>query len=312
MARPGLFKHRKFARLASRLRSPILAVGVLETLWYVCGETCDDRVGTAADLAFALKWTDKRIDIACVLHESGFLDCDADGHYVVHDFWDHCPQFVKRRREREDARRADGAATKAAVVAGRTMASQRLDNGSPVASTHVSVRSSAVQCSAIDDLARTTTQTTIELHPSSLPARTPALNVESPPPSIAPRIPIATPPPPGAPVPVGDLWDHWRQAAEQQGVLEPALISPKHYAALRGLFDRHDLDVLRRAVTAFWTTPHFEAKRQIGMFAANAGQIVAHVTSGATHPYGTKAPPPEEESTAVWAAKMAARIGVRA
>lgn len=148
MARPGLFRHRKFSRLARALRSHILAVGVLETLWYVCGETCDDRVGAAEDVAFALKWDDKRIDIACVLHESGFLDCDDAGSYTVHDFWDHCPQYIKRRREREDSRRADGSATKARLASGRTMASQRLVNGLPVASTPVSEQSSAEQSSA--------------------------------------------------------------------------------------------------------------------------------------------------------------------
>lgn len=110
----------------------------------------------------------------------------------------------------------------------------------------------------------------------------------------------------GTAVPVADLWDHWREVAERCGVLEPAILSPKGYAALRPLFDLHTLDTLRSAVTAFWTTPHFQAKRQIGMFAANAGQIVAHVASGATHPYGERPPMTRRAAEDAEAARLAA------
>lgn len=265
MARPGLFKHRKFNRLASRLRSAILAVGVLETLWYVCGETCDDRLGTAEDLAYALKWTDRRVNIAAVLHECGFLDAHEDGTYVAHDYWDHCPQYVTRRRQREDERHTTGTQTRKRLSSRASMASHSDIIIKTQSSTPVSVQSSAVQSSAC---------TTADTHEP--------------------------------PVPVGDLWDHWREVAERCGVLEPVMLSPKGYAALRALFDLHTLDSLRSAVTAFWTTPHFHGKRQVGMFAANAGQIVAHVASGATHPYGERQPMTRRAAEDAEAARLAA------
>lgn len=251
MARPGLFRHRKFSRLARALRSHILAVGVLETLWYVCGETCDDRVGAAEDVAFALKWDEKRIDIACVLHESGFLDCDDAGNYTVHDFWDHCPQYIKRRREREDSRRADGSATKARLVSGRTMASQRLVNGSPVASTPVSEQSSAVQSRAGDARPRA---------------------VLSAPASFAEFV-----------------WQCWRATSETHGQREPLTLASESYRRIKALEGQFSTGEVEAAIGAFWRSPSFAGKRHLHMCLANVPQLVAHVASGSARPFGERA-----------------------
>ena len=90
--------------------------------------------------------------------------------------------------------------------------------------------------------------------------------------------------------PMEQLLEHWRAVAEQCGVLEPALPSPKIAHQARALLDVHALDVLRQAITAFWVSPEFEGKRNFGLFASQAGQLVAHVQAGHTHRFGERAP----------------------
>ena len=262
MARPGLFRHRKFSKLAIALRSPFMATGVLETLWAVCGETCDDRVGTAEELAFSIGWIDKRVDIASALHAAGFLDRHDDGTYAVHDFWDHCPQYVERRRKREEERRSGVPASRAESTAGKPMASQRLATGKPMASTL-----SAEQCSTEQSRAAQPAPlaplSQAELHERSLREQ---------------------------------LFEHWRDVAAAHGVLEPLTRTPKECHQAATLLDVHALDALRGAVTAFWDSASFDGKRSFGMFANQAPQLVAHVKAGKPYPFG--APPRIAEKAA--------------
>lgn len=252
MARPGLFRHRKFSKLAIALRSPFMATGVLETLWAVCGETCDDRVGTAEELAFSIGWTDKRIDIAQALHAAGFLDRHDDGTYAVHDFWDHCPQYVERRRKREEERRGGAPTPRRTVAAGKPVASQRLDSGEPMSST---LR--AEQCSTEQNRAA---------QPAPLaPLSQAELHEQSP---------------------REQLFEHWHAVAEQHGVLEPLTRTPKECHQAASLLDVHRLDALRSAVVAFWASPAFDGKRSFGMFANQAPQLVAHVKANKPYPFG--------------------------
>jgi hypothetical protein len=91
MARPGLFSHRKFRQLARALNDEALAVGTLECLWYVAGETCDPRIGDDRDVEIAARWKGAPGVLVPALVAAGFLDRDAES-YVVHHFWDHAPE----------------------------------------------------------------------------------------------------------------------------------------------------------------------------------------------------------------------------
>lgn len=91
-----------------------------------------------------------------------------------------------------------------------------------------------------------------------------------------------------APSDLEQFFDHWRAVAEQHGVLEPALHSPKAAHQVGELLAVHALDALRFAVIAFWDSPEFTGKRHIGMFRANAGQLVAHVQAGHTYRFGER------------------------
>jgi hypothetical protein len=105
MARPGLFSHRKFRQLARTLNDEALAVGTLECLWFAAAETCDPRIGDDRDVEIAARWKGTPGALVPALVAAGFLDREADA-YVVHNYWDHAPEYVVKRRHREAQRRA--------------------------------------------------------------------------------------------------------------------------------------------------------------------------------------------------------------
>lgn len=107
MARPTLRHHRKFRALSRALRSPALAWGTLELLWHVGYDQCDEYLGTAQDVEEAICWRGKPGAGLAVLLACGWLDETPDG-YRIHDLWDHCPDYVRKRRAREDARKQRG------------------------------------------------------------------------------------------------------------------------------------------------------------------------------------------------------------
>lgn len=108
MARPSLFQHRKFRTLSRLVKSRAVAVGSLELIWAVANESGDPLIGAAEDVEDVADWRGKPGVLAAALVTCGFLDQTPDG-LVVHDHAHHCPSYVRRRREREHARRASDA-----------------------------------------------------------------------------------------------------------------------------------------------------------------------------------------------------------
>ena len=105
MARPSLFRHRKFRHLARLLRGQAVAAGTLELLWHVAYEAGDDYLGTAEDVEDLADWRGKAGVCCAALVTAGFLDMDEVGGYRIHQLWDHCPEYVRKRRARETQRR---------------------------------------------------------------------------------------------------------------------------------------------------------------------------------------------------------------
>ena len=113
MARFGLYNHRKFLRLVRllSLHAPVsprsLASGVLELLWAPAYEAADDWIGVAEDVELRCDWHGPDGALASMLAEAGFIDHDSvRGGFRVHDLWDHAPDHVQTRAERE-ARRSE-------------------------------------------------------------------------------------------------------------------------------------------------------------------------------------------------------------
>jgi len=119
VARPTLYAHRKFRRLARALKSEALAAGHLELLWHSAYESGDDWIGDGDDVEAAARWTGRKGVLTSALltaggdEDPGFIEPDLRGGYRVHDLWDHAPEYVRKRRTRELARRETGKALSA-------------------------------------------------------------------------------------------------------------------------------------------------------------------------------------------------------
>lgn len=107
MARPTLFTHRKFRALTRILGSKALAVGTLELLWAVANDSGDALLGSAEDVEMAADWHGEPHALVDALVRCQFLDKSRKG-YSVHDLWHHAPDYVIRRRQREQNRRDKG------------------------------------------------------------------------------------------------------------------------------------------------------------------------------------------------------------
>lgn len=124
MARPTLFTHRKFARLADDLGSEALALGHLEFIWSAASQSGDDLLGDARDVELAARWKGKPGELCHALLTAGgaagpgFID-ERGGLYFIHDLFDHAPDYVRRRAEREASR----------VASGRTLSEIRSEAG---------------------------------------------------------------------------------------------------------------------------------------------------------------------------------------
>lgn len=128
MAKVDLFHKRKFNRFAQMLAedyagrnrrlqavAKILAIGFLETLWQKAYAEASEYLGDGIDVELAADWPGTKGSlIEMLLHcggdGAGFIEevPDRPGRYRIHDFWDHAPATVKRRRARRKSKESLG------------------------------------------------------------------------------------------------------------------------------------------------------------------------------------------------------------
>jgi hypothetical protein len=106
----GTQNHLKVKRLMRLLAVPMYkAVGVLECLWLLCSDCCDEGdVGKYTDdeIADYLGWDGPQSasELVRALSDSGFLDPNDDCRYEVHDWLEHCPEYIRDRVRKRHAR----------------------------------------------------------------------------------------------------------------------------------------------------------------------------------------------------------------
>ena len=106
MARPTLFTSVKFRRLVYILKVPTPhAVGYLECLWAIAYECGQPIIGDTVDVELAAQWPGEPGQLCEALAAVGLLDAVDGGKWQIHDFWDHAPEYVKKRHERELGRK---------------------------------------------------------------------------------------------------------------------------------------------------------------------------------------------------------------
>lgn len=104
MPRPTLFTSTKFALAHRRLKiSAPLLLGHLEFMWATANENGEPEFPSWEHVEVAAKWEGAPGEFCKVLSAggSGFLDASEDGSFTIHDYWDHVPDYVRRRRLRE-------------------------------------------------------------------------------------------------------------------------------------------------------------------------------------------------------------------
>jgi hypothetical protein len=92
--------HPKVLRLKRRLQVPTWgAVGILESLWHLTATHAKDgaigRQFTNEDLANSIGWDSDPDQLVEALVDSGWVDRCAVNRLVIHDWQDHCPDFVR-------------------------------------------------------------------------------------------------------------------------------------------------------------------------------------------------------------------------
>jgi len=116
MGRPNLTEHRKFRRLARELDSDVIARGCLELLWDSAYQNGDPYLGEKDDVELAARWKGDHGKLTHALllaggdGHAGFIEelPDKPGHYREHDLFDHAPDYVQKRKERELERKKRG------------------------------------------------------------------------------------------------------------------------------------------------------------------------------------------------------------
>ncbi len=115
----GTHNHVKMKRLKRLLAIPLYrAVGILETLWQLCIECCDEgNVGkfTDAELADYLEWEGDPSELIRSLTDAGWLDTDGSGRPSIHGWLEHCPEFIWDRIRKREARAVKSAKRDAPV-----------------------------------------------------------------------------------------------------------------------------------------------------------------------------------------------------
>jgi hypothetical protein len=105
MALPGLHQHRKFKLLVHVMGEPFAHVrGYLECMWDTGYESGDAFLGSAQSVEAAAGYPGQPGKLCAALLEAGFVD-QVDSGYEIHDLLANAPQYVKRRRKREQERK---------------------------------------------------------------------------------------------------------------------------------------------------------------------------------------------------------------
>lgn len=96
--------HPKMHALAARLSLPLYAaVGLLEMLWHYVGDYAPrGDIGRVDDAAIArgVDWRKKPEELIRALVETRWLDPSQEHRFLIHDWPDHCEEYVRKKLRR--------------------------------------------------------------------------------------------------------------------------------------------------------------------------------------------------------------------
>lgn len=117
--RPTLLNNTKFKRLCLELKLPrAQVIGHLELLWSVAHESGVPVFRTAKDVEAAAEWAGDSGLFSSSMLEIGLID-SIDSGFELHDYWEHAPEYVQKRRTRELERKVKAAKLRDSADNGR-------------------------------------------------------------------------------------------------------------------------------------------------------------------------------------------------
>lgn len=153
MARQILDRAVKFKRLVSELGMPRPYVrGLLETLWDVAHECGCPVIGDASDVEAAAEWPGEQGKFFEAMKLLGWIDPTPGGEWEIHDYWDHAPEYVKKRLVREMERKNRGNGLKDSADNGRQRQTTA-ENGPTPTPTPTHIKKTTSSSSSDDDAA---------------------------------------------------------------------------------------------------------------------------------------------------------------
>ena len=108
MAKTSILTHRKFRLLCSILKiPPAHALGHLEMLWLTAHCDGTEVYASIEELEAACGWVGKPGQLAAALCAARLIDKPTRGQWVIHDYWEHAPDYVVKRHRRKQEAAAD-------------------------------------------------------------------------------------------------------------------------------------------------------------------------------------------------------------
>lgn len=109
----------KYMALKMRLGKPNYVVtGVLESLWQMaCKSAPDGDIGKHTNqlIAAGMEWEEDADELVTALIETGWVDeVDDARRLVIHDWDEHCPEYIKKRKRSKESYNARKSAQKSA------------------------------------------------------------------------------------------------------------------------------------------------------------------------------------------------------
>jgi len=137
MPRPTLFNNPKFRVACRRLNIPeAYLLGHLEFLWASANECGNPSFSCHEAVEAAARWVGEDGGLTEVISKPGsnFIDLDESGGYTIHDYWDHAPDYVRKRKSREDDRKVKSlgnSSTDRSVADNGEQRQNSAENGTP-------------------------------------------------------------------------------------------------------------------------------------------------------------------------------------
>ena len=94
----GAYEHSKMKFLGALCGGIVLARGIVASLWYLAGcETPRGDIGSLSNrrIAAGMGYTGDADELVGWLVESGWLDISPEHRLVIHDWYDHCEEWVR-------------------------------------------------------------------------------------------------------------------------------------------------------------------------------------------------------------------------